>query len=95
MGSTATLSCVSDSDATMIEWLIGNAQLSVTTSSRTLDYELNPVTDDLHENTLTCRVTRTARTAEQTIFLTVIGESELSLSLPRSLPLSLLIVFIL
>ncbi len=76
MGSTATLSCVSDSDVITIEWFDGsNTRVAMTTTGRTLDYILNPVSDDLHETTFTCRVTRTTGVAEQSIILTVTGMS--------------------
>ena len=76
VGSTATLSCVSDSDATMIEWLDGNSiSVSMTTVGRELDLVLNPVRDDLHQTTFTCRVTRANGVGEQSITLSVIGES--------------------
>ncbi len=76
VGSTATLSCVSDSDATMIEWCDGSGiRVDVTTTGRTLDYVLDPVRDDLHQTTFTCRVTRVNGVGEQSITLSVIGEN--------------------
>ena len=70
----ATLLCVSDSNATMIEWLDGNnTRVNMTTTGRRLDYVLDPVRDDLNETTFTCRVTRTTGVAEQSIPLTVTG----------------------
>ncbi len=70
----ATLSCISDSDVTMIEWFDGsNTRVNMTTTGRRLDYVLDPVSDDLHETTFTCRVTRTTGVAEQSITLTVTG----------------------
>ncbi len=76
VGDVATLSCDSDSDAMMIEWIDGNnTRVNMTTTGRRLDYVLDPVSDDLHDTTFTCRVTRTASTANQTITLTVIGEA--------------------
>ncbi len=75
VGDMATLTCVSETDAIMIEWFDGNnAQVNMTTAGRTLDYILNPVSDDLHETTFTCRVTRVFGTAEQNITLDVTGE---------------------
>ncbi len=78
VGGMATLSCVSDSDAMMIEWFDGsNTSIGNTNTGRTLDYVLNPVSDDLHDTSFTCRVTRAAGTAEQDITLTVIGELQM------------------
>ncbi len=78
VGGMATLLCVSDSDVTMIEWFDGsNTRVNMTTTGRKLDYTLYPVTDDLHETTFTCRVTRTTGVAEQSITLTVTGELQL------------------
>ncbi len=75
VGKTETLSCISDSDATMIEWLSGgNTRVAITTTERTLNYTLDPVSDDIHETTFTCRVTRTTGVAEQSITLTLTGK---------------------
>ena len=77
MGGIATVSCVSDSDATMIEWFDGsNTRVNMTTTGRRLDNVLDPVSDNLHETTFTCRVTRTTGVAEQSLTLTVTGESQ-------------------
>ncbi len=74
VGGMATISCISDSDATMIEWFDGsNMEVNMTTTGRRLDNVLGPVRDDLHETTFTCRVTRTTGVAEQSITLTVTG----------------------
>ncbi len=76
VGSTTTLSCVSDSDATMIEWFDGSGtRVDMTTTGRTLDYVLDPVSDDLHQTTFICRVTRASGVVEQSITLSVIGEN--------------------
>ncbi len=76
VGSTATLSCVSDLDATMIEWFDGSGtRVDMTTTGRTLDYVLDPVSDDLHQTTFTCRVTRDNGVVEQSITLSLIGEN--------------------
>ena len=79
VGSITTLSCVSDSDVIMIEWFDdSNTRVSMTTTGRTLDYILNPVSDDLHETTFTCRVTRTTGVVEQSITLTVTGSYDMN-----------------
>ncbi len=76
VGDTATLSCVSDSDANMIEWFDGSGtRVDMTTTGRSLDLVLNPVRDDLHQTTFTCRVTRANGVGEQSITLSVIGET--------------------
>ncbi len=76
VGSTATLSCVSDSDANMIEWFDGSVtRVDMTTTGRSLDLVLNPVRDDLHQTTFTCRVTRANGVVEQNITLSVAGEN--------------------
>ena len=76
VGSTATLSCVSDLDAIMIEWFDGSGtRVDMTTTGRTLDYVLDPVSDDLHQTTFICRVTRDNGVVEQSITLSLIGEN--------------------
>ncbi len=75
VGGTATISCVSDSDTMRIEWFDGSStRVGMTTTGRILHFVVNPVSDDLHDTTFTCRVTRTGGTAEQNITLTVMGK---------------------
>ena len=79
VGSITTLSCVSDSDATMIEWFDGsNTRVNMTTNGRRLNNVLDPVSDHLHETTFTCRVTRTTGVVEQSITLTVTGSYDMN-----------------
>ena len=76
VGGVATLSCLSDSDAIMMEWFDGSmTRVAMTTMGRTLNYTFSPVRDDLQGSEFTCRVTRTEGTGEQRIALSVTGES--------------------
>ena len=76
VGGVATLSCVSDSDVIMIEWFdYTMTQVAMTTTGRTLNHTFSPVRDDLQGSEFTCRVTRTGGTREQSIVLSVTGES--------------------
>ncbi len=60
----------------MIEWFDGSGtRVDMTTTERTLDYVLDPVTDDLHQTTFTCRMTRANDVIEHSITLSLIGEN--------------------
>ena len=59
VGRSATARCISDTPATLIEWLT-NAGVVVesATSTQQLDLGFSQVSDSIHNQTYTCRVTR-------------------------------------
>ena len=78
VGTAASIRCVSESPATMIQWLDpSGVEVAMTTAGQTLDLPFNPVSDSLHNSVYTCRATRAegdGGTGEQTVTLTVTGE---------------------
>ena len=75
VGGVATITCVSDSPASMIQWLDNTgSQVAMTISEQTLDYSFNPVRDDIQGSRFTCRVTRVNEMVDQLITLFVTGE---------------------
>lgn len=75
VGSTANIRCVSDSPVTIIQWLgTSDIEIAMTMTGQTLDLQISPVSDSLHNSVYTCRVTRAEGTREQSITLSVTGE---------------------
>ena len=75
VGTTASIRCVSDSVATMIQWLDpSGVEVAMTTTGQTLDLPFTPVSDSLHNSEYTCRATRAEGIGEQNVTLTVTGE---------------------
>jgi hypothetical protein len=72
-GSSATLSCTSDLDAIMIEWLDGMGTLLLSSTSAVLDLVLDPVVSSLQGQLFTCRVTSLYGNQQQTVSVTVSG----------------------
>lgn len=73
-GSSATLSCTSDLDAIMIEWLDGMGTLLLSSTSAVLDLVLDPVVSSLQGQLFTCRVTSLYGNQQQTVSVTVSGK---------------------
>lgn len=78
VGQNATISCVSDSDASDIIWKQGNNVISHLQSVNRLDLSFIPVNDSIHENTYTCEANlagsqRNQSNATANVFVTVEG----------------------
>ena len=58
VGDSATASCVSDNQATRMEWLSNGVVVETAMSTQQLDLEFSPVNDSIHNQVYVCRVTR-------------------------------------
>ena len=72
VGRTSTLTCSSDLDVTMTEWLynVGVVQSSTGPQTQLL---FNPVNDTIHNRLYTCQVTSPYGVQQQTIIITAEG----------------------
>ena len=75
VGGSATATCISDTQATRIEWLTDRVVLESATSTQQLDLVFPLVNDSIHNQDHTCRVTREGgMTATQTFTVKVDGK---------------------
>ena len=58
VGQSATAMCLSDDQATRIEWLTNGEVIETGMSTRQLDLDFSLVNDSIHNEVYTCRVTR-------------------------------------
>ena len=72
VGTVATLTCSSDLDVTMTEWLYNGGVVQSSTSSQA-QLLFNPVNDTIHNRQYTCRVTSPYGAQQQTITVTAEG----------------------
>ena len=72
VGRAATLTCSSDLDVTMTEWLLNGRAVQNSTHSQ-VQLLFNPVMDTIHSRQYTCRVTSPYGIQEQTIIITAEG----------------------
>ena len=72
VGRAATLTCSSDLDVTMTEWLLNGRAVQNSTHSQ-IQLLFNPVMDTIHSRQYTCRVTSPYGIQEQTIIITAEG----------------------
>ena len=72
VGTVATLTCSSDLDVTMTEWLYHGGVVQSSTGPQT-QLLFNPVNDTIHNRQYTCRVTSPYGAQQQTITVTTEG----------------------
>ena len=73
VGDTATLTCSSDLDVTMIEWL-RDGEVVVSSTATVAELVLNQVNDSIHEVEYTCRVTSPYGSEERSTTVVVSGK---------------------
>ena len=81
VGRPATVTCVSDTEVSTIEWLHNGVTLesSSATSTKQLALIFSQINDSIHGEVYTCRVTRVNGMKAQQVFIPdVIGEENLS-----------------
>ena len=69
VGQSATATCFSDTEASMIEWLYSEMTLESNTSAKQLTLTFSQVNDSIHGEVYTCRVTRMDGVQAQQIFI--------------------------
>ena len=74
LGETATITCSSDLDIILIEWWNDGQMMNSSTGPQT-SLVFNPVNDTLHNIQYTCKVTTAYGTLEQTIAISVKGNT--------------------
>ena len=72
VGTVATLTCSSDLDVTMAEWLYNEGVVQSSTAPQA-QLLFNPVNDIIHNRQYTCRVTSPYGVQQQTITVTAEG----------------------
>lgn len=73
MGETSTLTCSSDLDVSMTEWLY-NSAIAVSSTGPQAELVFNPVQDTFHNRHYTCKVTSPYGVQEQTVITIVEGK---------------------
>ena len=74
VGDNATASCISDNQATRMEWLNNGMVIETAMSTQQLDLEFSPVNDSIHNQVYICRVTRGDDVQEQNFTVRVDGK---------------------
>ena len=75
VGQSATVTCISDTEASMIEWLYNGMTRESATSTKQLTLSFSQVNDSIHGEVYTCRFTRMDGMQAQQIFIpNVIGK---------------------
>ena len=72
VGRASTLTCSSDLDVTMTEWLYNGGVVQSSTAPQT-QLLFNPVNDTIHNRQYTCRVTSPYGVQQQTVIITAEG----------------------
>ena len=72
VGRAARLTCSSDLDVTMAEWLYNGGVVQSSTGPQA-QLLFNPVRDIIHNRQYTCRVTSPYGTQQQTVIITAEG----------------------
>ena len=76
IGDSATASCISDDQATSMEWLSNGVVVESATSTQQLDLVFSLVNDSIHNQVYICRVTRDGGVqAEQNFTMRVDGKN--------------------
>jgi len=73
VGDNATLTCSSDLDVNMVEWLY-NGQVVVSSSGPQADLVFTPVNDSIHNTQYICRVTSPYGVQEYSSLIRVTGK---------------------